>query len=257
MDSHKVKIVRVSAAGRTEREETVVREQPLTIYLNGRELVTMLCSPMELDALAVGFLGSEGLLSRREDIKNIAVDEVAGLVRVTTVAPVEPAGGLHPQRLIALGGGRGLSFLTADIKGLARIESTLTFNLGTVLALVDEFQHYSQTFRQTGGVHGAALCDTEKVLVFAEDIGRHNAIDKVFGRCLLEGLPVADRIILTSGRVSSEILLKVARWGVPVLVSVAAPTDVGVALADKFGMTLIGFVRSGRMNVYTHDWRVK
>lgn len=257
MDNHKVKIVRVSGEGRTEREEVIVRERPLTIYLNARELVTMLCSPAELDALAVGFLGSEGLLGSREDIKDVTVDEEKGVVWVTTVAPVGPDGGLSPRRFIASGGGRGSSFLTADIDSLGRIESTVTVNIGMVLAIVDEFQHRSPTFRQTGGVHGAALCDTEKILVFAEDIGRHNAIDKVFGRCLLAGLPVADRMVLTSGRVSSEILLKVARRGVPVLVSVAAPTDVGVALADQLGMTLIGFVRSGRMNVYTHDWRVK
>jgi FdhD protein len=258
MDNLKLKIVRVTATGREEREDTVVREGSLTIYLNNRELVTVLCSPAELDALAVGFLFSEGLLRGRQDIKDVEVDAAKGMVRVATVDSIELDGGRFPRRAVASSGSRGAAVLSAaDVEGLAEVESVMTVKAGEVLALVEGFQHRSPTFLKTRGVHSAALCDNQKILVFAEDIGRHNAIDKVFGRCMLDGLPTSDRIAITSGRVSSEILLKVARRQVPIIVSVAAPTDVGVALADELGMTLVGFVREQRMNVYTHDWRIR
>ena len=100
------------------------------------------------------------------------------------------------------------------------------------------------------------MCDTESILVFSEDIGRHNAIDKVFGQCLLEDIPTDGRIIITSGRISSEILLKVAKRNIPIIISKSAPTDLGVRLASDLGVTLVGFVRGKRMNVYTNGWRV-
>jgi len=101
-------------------------------------------------------------------------------------------------------------------------------------------------------VHSAALCDTERVLVFEEDIGRHNALDKVFGRCLYEGLSTSDGLLLTTGRVSSEVVLKAVRMGVPFLISRSAPTDLAVGFAEGLGVTLVGFVRGSKMNVYAH-----
>lgn len=108
----------------------------------------------------------------------------------------------------------------------------------------------------TGGVHSAALCSTSKMLVCCDDIGRHNAIDKILGRCLLEDIPVDGHIMVSTGRISSEMLLKVAKQNIPIVISKSAPTALGVKLAEEVGLTLIGFVRGKRMNVYTHDWRV-
>jgi len=125
-----------------------------------------------------------------------------------------------------------------------------------ILALVRESRHRSSIYRMTGGVHSAALCDRKHILVFADDIGRHNAIDKIFGQCLLENIPIGENIILTSGRISSEILLKVAKRKIPMIISKSAPTDLGVRLAEDLGITLIGFARGRRMNVYAHDRRM-
>jgi FdhD protein len=125
-----------------------------------------------------------------------------------------------------------------------------------VFTLVGKFQHRSHVFRTTGGVHSAALCDTKSILLFSEDIGRHNAIDRIFGECLLRNIPTDDRIIITSGRISSEILLKVARRNITIIISKSAPTDLGVRLADDLGITLLGFVRGKRMNAYSNDWRI-
>ena len=121
---------------------------------------------------------------------------------------------------------------------------------------MDEFIQRSEVFKATGGVHSAALCDTKNILVFNEDIGRHNAIDKIFGECLLKDIPTDERLVITSGRVSSEILLKVARRNIPIIISKAAPTDLGVKLANDLGMTLLGFVRGKRINAYANEGRI-
>ena len=246
-------VQRVTREGRTDIEDSIVRELPLTILLNNKELVTMLCSPSDLDSLAVGFLFSEGLLNNRDEIRGIAVDGRKGVVRVKT--STEPDSSLLFKRLITTGCGRGASFYT-DARGLPKVESRLVISADSVFRLVHDFQHHSLIYRTTGGVHSAALCDTDNILCSAEDIGRHNAIDKIFGHCILNNIPTDNRIIITSGRVSSEIMLKVARGKVPVLISVSAPTDAGVNLASTAGITLVGFVRGGRMNVYAHGWRI-
>ena len=108
----------------------------------------------------------------------------------------------------------------------------------------------------THGVHSAALVDSRDILVFDEDVGRHNAVDKIFGRCLIEDIPIHDRIVITSGRISSEIIQKVAKQGIPVIVSISAPTSLGVKAAENYGITLIGSVRGTTINVFTNEWRV-
>jgi len=125
-----------------------------------------------------------------------------------------------------------------------------------VFALVKQFQHGSQIYLATGGVHSAAMCDRKSILIFSEDIGRHNAIDKIFGKCLLEDIPTAERAVITSGRITSEILHKVAKRGIPIIISISAPTNLGVRIADTLGITLVALVRAKRMNVYTAGWRI-
>ena len=258
MDSvERFPVQRVTKESRNDIEDIVTKELPLTIILNNIELTTLLCSPTDLKYLAVGFLVSEGLLKGTDDIRKIVVDERRGVVRVETVGGKEFAPDVLSKRLITSGCGRGVSFYSAaDVQGQTKIKSETTISSTAVFTLVRAFQHRSQVYRTTGGVHSAALCDTGSILLFNEDIGRHNAIDKIFGECLLKGISVDDRIIITSGRVSSEILLKVAKRNIPILISKSAPTDLGVRLAHDLGVTLIGFVRGGRMNVYAGGWRV-
>jgi len=256
-DVERVPILRITEEAKSRADDIVVREFPLTIILNNQELVTLLCTPTHLDYLAIGFLSSEGLLKNKDEIKKITVDEQRGVVRVETKEDNKQAGELVFKRLITSGCGRGASFYSAaDVVGQKKVESETSISAIEIFELVREFQHRSQIFRTTGGVHSAALCDTKNILVFSEDIGRHNAIDKIFGECILKGIPTDGRIIITSGRVASEILLKAAKRNIPLLISKSAPTDMGVKLAGELGVTLIGFVRGKRMNVYANDWRV-
>ena len=250
-------IKRVTRDGKQDTEDQVVKELPLTIILNESELVTLLCSPTDLKFLSVGYLFSEGLIDSKDEIKRVTIDERRGIARVETTADKTSASEIVFKRLITSGCGRGTSFYNAaDAQGLAEVQSQAKISSLAVINLVKAFQHRSQIFKETGGVHSAALCDNYNLLVFNEDIGRHNAIDKIFGQCLLENISTENHIIITSGRISSEIILKVAKRNIPILVSKSAPTDAGVRLAANLGITLVGFARGTRMNVYANDWRI-
>ncbi len=252
-----VEALHIDREGSAIRTEWTAREFPLTIMLNGEQLVTVLCSPGNLEALAVGFLYSEGMIRSREEITALTMDEERGIVRIRTAEDKTQDGKLFMKRVLTTGCGRGMAFYSyADLDRKKKVISDLKVTPEEVLALSRRFQGNSELYRSTHGVHSAALCDNREVLVFAEDIGRHNAIDKVLGRCLIEKIPVADRILVTSGRISSEILFKAAGSGIPVLISKSAPTDMGVTLARELGLTIIGFVRGGGMNVYAGQERI-
>jgi len=237
--------------------EAVARESVVTIILNGRELATLLCSPMDLKYLAVGFLLSEGLIKSKDEIKEMTVDDGEGIVRLG----VEPQSSVTPaavsvKRLVTSSGGKG-PFPRGGINAsIQNIQSHMRISTSAVMTLAGKFQNYSQLYLATHGVHSAALCDSGGILAFSEDIGRHNAIDKIFGKCLIENIPTVDRILLTSGRVSSDSVYKIARRGVSAIISIAVPTDFAVKLANDFGITLVGRVTNESMIVYANSWRM-
>lgn len=247
-------IIRVTENSAATVDDEVAREAPLTIILNDTELVTMLCSPAEERYLTAGFLAAEGLIETADDIASLLIDETRGVARVNTV--VQGEADRIWKRFISSGCGRGATFYSAADVSSPPVESSLKLDPFQVYRLMRAFQDRSEVFKSTGGTHAAALASGDTIELFSEDIGRHNAVDKVFGRCILDKIETKDKILLVTGRISSEILLKVARRGIPVLVSKSAPTDSGVKLADRLGITLIGFVRGHRMNVYAHSERV-
>jgi len=256
-ETKRIPILQLTEQGTSKIEDIVVREFPLTIFLNDQELVTLLCSPTNLKYLVIGFLLSEGLIKGKGDIKKIIVDDQKGVVLVEAEENKGFSGQFLFKRLVTSGGGREASFRSApDAKCQAKVESEIEISSNVVFSLMDDFVHRSEVFKATGGVHSAALCDKKGILIFNEDIGRHNAIDKIFGECTLKDIPTDDRIAITSGRISSEILLKVAKRNIPVLISKSAPTDLGVKVANDLGVTIIGFVRGRRMNIYTHSRRI-
>jgi len=242
--------------GKVHIKKAVAREFLLTIFLNGKELVTLLCSPQDMKYLAVGFLVSEGLLKSKDEIKKIDIEEWEGVVRVETIKPIEQDSRFFSKRIITSGCGGGATFFTdADI-ATPKVESQMKISADEVISLAKEFQRHSELYSTTHGVHSAALYDRKTMLVFNEDIGRHNAVDKVFGKCFLEGIDISDRAIISSGRVSSEIMHKIAKRGIPIVISISAPTSLGVKIAEKYGITLIASARGQKFYVYSHDWRV-
>ncbi len=238
-------VIRVDEKGKSEIEDIVVTEAQLTIVLNSQKLVTLPCSPKDLKSLAIGFLFSLGLVKAKEEIKKVNLDDSKGMVWIET----EKDKDLPPLTSSGL-------FSRVDIKDQPKVESQTRVAPPEVFSLVEGFQNRSEIFISTGGVHSVALCDKKDILVFKEDISRNNAVDKLFGECILTDIPTEERMVVTSCRISSEILLKVVKRNIPILISKSAPTNLAVRLAADLGITLIGFVREKRMNVYTNEWRV-
>ncbi len=251
-------IVRVRQGQTEEIEDLVTIEAPVTIYLNGSELVTLLCSPDKLEYLALGFLRSEGLLTAIEDLKSVRVREEEGLVEVELKDGAGLAEKLYGKRTVTSGCGKGTVFFSVlDSLRSSPLTGQLQVSPDKVADLMGSLQDKAQLYKATGGVHSAALADREKILYFCEDIGRHNAIDKIIGQCLREGTDTEDKIIVSSGRLSSEILLKAAKLKIQLLISRAAPTSLCLELAESLNVTLVGFARGRRCNIYTHAWRIK
>lgn len=239
-------------------EDTVIKESPLTIYFNDQELVTLLCTPEGMEELAIGFLTSEGMLKEPEDISKVKLDQEKGIIWIEVKQTDTIAQKLFLKRYITTGCGKGTTFYNIMDSALVKQPiADLQISAEDIFDLMKKVQEESELYRSTGGVHGAALALAKDIMFFREDVGRHNAVDKLFGRCFLDRIPLEDKILLTSGRISSEILLKVAKRGIGVLVSRSAPTDLAVQLGQELGITIIGFVRGSRMNIYSHEQRVK
>lgn len=253
-----VEINRFTAGQNETIKDQVVKEVPATIFFNDREIVTLLCTPEYLEDLAVGFLASEGMLKKAEELNEVKVDYESGTIWVKTAKDRIIAEKLFLKRYITTGCGKGTSFYDAMDAQLAKpIVTDLKINIQEISGLVQALQHQSQLFKETGGVHGCALADRGGIAIFREDIGRHNATDKILGKCFREGIPLNNKFFLTSGRVSSEILIKTAKMGIPILVSHSAPTELAIKLAQELGVTIIGFARGKRFNVYTYPERVQ
>jgi len=236
---------RVRGGRAVEVSGEVVREQPLTITINGEKFLTVLCSPQKLDALVVGYLWMEKVIVALDEIVRLDVSVVDGRAEVTLDRPVI----LPTERILTSGCGGGITF-RIDHRLFPRLTSTLRVLPEQVSSRMSDLYAAAVHYRESRGIHGAALADGERLLVVAEDVGRHNAVDKVKGEALLRDIPTEDRMLLSTGRVSSEMLLKAARMGVPLVASRTSPTEMAVALAEQLNITVCGYVRGDSMNVY-------
>jgi len=226
----------------------VVREQPLVIFVNEKKFVTLLCSPLKLDCLVVGYLWLEKVLASLDEIARLEVSEVDGRADVTLAREVD----LPAERILTSGCGGGITF-RIDPRLFPRINSSIRVRPEQLFQRMKELFAAGVNYRSSRGIHGAALSDGDRLLVVAEDVGRHNAVDKVKGEALLKGIPTVDRILLSTGRISSEMLLKAARMGVPLVASRTSPTEMAVGLAEQLGITVVGYVRPDSLSLYAGD----
>ena len=231
-----------------EVKAEVVREQPLTVYVNGERFLTLLCSPFDLEPLVLGYLWMEKVIAGLDEVAALEVSEVDGRAEVTLTRPVT----LPTERILTSGCGGGVTF-RIDPRLFPRVRSTLKVKPEALAARLHDLLRDARHYHASRGIHGAALADADRVLLVAEDVGRHNAVDKLKGLALLRGLPTDDRILLSTGRVSSEMLLKAARMGVPLIASRTSPTEMAVALAEQLGITVAGYVRGDGLNLYAGD----
>ncbi len=250
-------IWRVRRDGCQELLDPVVVEEPLTVVVNGQPLAILMRTPGQERELAVGFCLSEGYVRRPADVLLVhhCLDEEQARNRVLVrVAPE----GFHPPRVMrTVHAACGASFPADDDRPLPTVASGVRVEAGTILDLGRAMREQQVTHKRVGGTHSAALFDTAgQMVVLAEDIGRHNAVDKAIGHCALWDIPLDDKVLVTSGRASYEMAVKAIRAGIPILATLSAPTSLAVQVAQTQGLTLIGYLRGGRMNVYTRLERV-
>jgi FdhD protein len=231
-----------------EVDAEVVREQPLTVYVNGEKFLTLLCSPPMIESLVVGYLWMEKVIGALDEVRALEVSAVDGRADVTLTHPVT----LPTERILTSGCGGGITF-RIDHRLFPRLQSTLRVRPEQLSRGMKELFTAAEQYQRSRGIHGAALHDGERLLVMAEDVGRHNAVDKVMGEALRRSIPTVDRILLSTGRVSSEMLLKAARMGVPIVASRTSPTEMAVALAEQLNITVCGYVRPDSLNLYAGD----
>lgn len=232
-------------------EDSIIVEYPLTIFLNNNEFVTLLCSPKGLKYLIIGFLISEGIIKNKDEIENITIDEEKGHAYIDISDKSLFAEKLFGKRTITTGCGKGTVFYNVlDSLGTKVIKDDIKIDEKVILDFSRKLNQDSILFLETGGVHSCALCDNNEILLFHEDVGRHNALDKIIGEALLKDINLKDKILITSGRISSEMIIKATKNGIPIVVSRSAPTDLAVKIAKQFNVTLIGFARGNRMNIY-------
>ncbi len=252
------KVLQFRSDKAADAERSIVREVPLTLIVNGRELITLLTTGDANRALAVGFLLSEGFLQDPEDLVNLRVDDAAGRVEVELSGNLDLMDKLWGKRAVTSGCGKGSTFThVLDSLQTKRSVSDLSVRPEQVYALMKDLNERSDLYRRTRGVHNAALAEPGGIVLFRDDIGRHNAVDKLRGECFLEGVDLKNRILVTTGRISSEIVIKVARMELPILISRSAPTSLALDLAGRLEMTLIGYVRGESMTVYTGEKRIE
>ena len=252
------KATRIEKSKREEISEKVAKEAVLRIFLNEQEIVALSCTPYDQTYLAVGFLISDGFLKSKKEMKSI--DSSKDRVTVYTDSSYKIPESSQLRGILTSGCGKGKTFANwEEINPLEDILVNLDFSLSPqeVLEAMSQFEKRSELFRQTAGVHSAALADKSGIILFNEDIGRHNAVDKVMGESFLKGIELKDKFLVISGRVSSDIVSKLWICGLSVVVSRTAPTSLAVNMARKLGITLIGFARGKRMNVYSFPVRIK
>jgi FdhD protein len=243
--------------------DSVAEEKPLHLFLNQTHYATILCYPALLKELAVGYLLSEGLLKSVDEISKITIG-AAGRCKVQLRKGIEvdkrvTASQPFARLVLTACGSPDYWPLTklVDRLGLRQISSNLKVRAEVISSSVRELNTLAQLFRKTGGVHVAAICRLNGDLIaYAEDVGRHNAVDKVIGICALKGINLTECFLTSSGRLTGDIVLKTARMGIPIVASLAAAVDSGIQVAKQTRLTLIGFVRGHRMNVFTFPNRV-
>ena len=251
-----VTVEKVSGSRREFKEDVVVSETAITLYVNEVEMVTMICTPTHLRELCLGFLFAEGMIASADEVAGLEYNENDGLVWVETLEPIHIQNNFLKRHIASCCGRGRASFYFINDSDIKPITAKATIQASEIFALRRETERRSELFAATGGAHGAALGCKGDIIAFFEDVGRHNALDKIAGWCLLHDIAPGDKQLVFSGRVSSEIVLKTARLGLPVIISRSAPTDLALELAGQLNVTVVGFARGDRMNIYTAGARI-
>jgi FdhD protein len=254
----KVKLHRIDLKEQqvTEEDDTVASDRAVCVFINDEYYRTLIATPTMIKELVVGHLLGEGIVTSLDDVSKVEVEPLKVHVELRDDVDLDLMN-MSKVDLITTACGSLSTPLQDDQLDSIQASSAVTVEPEKIWGMIRELNLRSEVHRKTGGTHSAMLCSLDgKVLAFAEDVGRHNAVDKVVGAGALDGVDFGECVLVSSGRQSSEIVLKVVRGGIPVVASVAGPLGSGIRIAEAAGITLICFVRGRRMNVYTHAERV-
>lgn len=228
-------------------------ETPVSLTVNGDVWVSFMCTPVLLEAMAVGFLFNEGVIESMDEVSDVRLCEHGDNVDVWLNHSVD-----KPSKWTRTSGCSGGMTAVDSITRPRAVAAPNGFVLPAsgISHLVEMLFDAQDLYRETGGVHTSALTDGERILISAEDIGRHNTLDKIAGMCLMQNVWPERRILITTGRISSEMLQKAVRLGAGILISRTSPSSLSIELAEKWGITLIGYARRNRFNLYAHPERI-
>lgn len=244
LNSFNVEINKVNEYELSTDNEEIIAEYPLSFILNDKYVNTFLCTPYNLEELVVGFLKTKGYIENKRSLLSLEINEKERFAKVNIQNKQES----KDEQIIFLN--------SLDYIKCTPVESDIKINYDTVYSIMDRNLNSSYLFKNTGGVHSVSIFNYDKNIVTCEDVARHNAMDKAIGFCVLNEISLKDKIIAVSGRISLEMILKAAMTQIPIVVSKSAPTNLSIELSKKLNITLIGFVRGRRMNIYANPQRV-
>ncbi len=233
---------------------SLARESPYTLFVNDREILSIATLPTHLKELFVGFLVSEGTLLKPEEILECQVDHDARIVRMEVDAPEDRLSGLLKKGMLTSGCAGGVIFSVEAAQTLGHAErDTLKLRCSTIIDRMKELDLYPGLYAVTRGVHAASLADQERTLVIMEDLGRHNAVDKIVGYSFMNRIDTRDKMLLTTGRITSEVLIKTSRGAFPIVISRSSASSVAIATAKQQQIDVATYVRAGRFNYFPHS----
>lgn len=243
------------SANFTNESDFIIKEERVSFYLNGVKIISTMCLPNDQDAHILGFLFNEGVIEKYSNVKSIKIANDG--LRVFMEAKINEANitNLYHEKTLTSGCCVGVS---ANFEGRILqkfVSSKARFSLESLSQKIAEFERDSDLFNLTGCVHKVMIFCENRAFV-SEDIGRHNALDKAIGKAIMAGADLSSAVLIVSGRLSMEMVIKCAMSGIPLVISRAATTALGIKSALKLGITLIGFARNGKMNIYTHKGRI-
>ena len=270
MFRRKVKIFRIKKGKREEVEDLVLYETPIDLYVNSEPIANIICLAKDLKELSVGFLFSVGIINSVRDINQINVNELENSIHVKlndnikfniTKLEINPISRVIDTTCGISSPWRNVikkSLEQADIKEELTSKSDIKVKSSVIFSAIKQMQISTPLYRETGGCHGAAIFDIKgNLLSVKEDIGRHNAIDKVIGEMIFNNHSFENIFLTSTGRLTGDCVLKAIRAKIPIVASLSAAIESGIRLAFGYGITLIGFARGGRMNIYTHPERIE
>ncbi len=248
-----VNLLRIEGKKRIRSSDLVARETELTIFANKKRIITLNCSPGHYRYLGVGFLFTAGMINKKEDIFSMKTNRKSISIEMKDLSLPENGAVVSSSHWLEIQQPSLLRSKTISVK-----DKKVGIRSCTIYSLMTDMQEKAVFFKQSGGVHSCALSESDgSIILFCEDISRYNTIDRILGEALLKNISIIDKVMLTSCRITSGIMKKIVMSHISIIISRSAPTDAAIRLAHQKGITLVGFVRGERMNIYTHPARIE